>query len=115
MSKFKKILALLLLFLLVVVLCYGIFTGKRITNYSKELNELDGKTFANSETGLSFLGSGIWYQTGEDILLLQIKDYTSGVITMERENEEFVFTIIDGNTIFDGQENKFLVKRGVYG
>ena len=114
MSRLKRFFAFLILLILLFVVLYLIFTGERINDYP-DMEYFNGKTFVNENIGLVFSESGVWYETGEKLLLLELKEYSCGIMTLKRDNEIYTFTAIGKETIFDGQTYQFLIKRGAYG
>ena len=117
MTKVKRIIAVVILFLVVLLVGYSCYTGSRLTSYPKELDGYQNTIFqAKDGTMLAFTDGYAWYQSEEQqIILLQIIEYDQGVILMQREDKEFYFTAIDTESVYDEQTQKFLTKGEGYG
>lgn len=112
MKKAKRIIAFALLIGIAFVLAYFVFTGKRFGRYPENAEALQGKVYVNEDVVLSFYDTGLWYETKENVLLLEIKEYADGVLSAERNGEDYRFTVIDADAVYDWQINKILIRRG---
>ena len=112
MKKAKRIIAFALLIGIAFVLAYFVFTGKRFGRYPENAEALQGEVYVNENVVLSFYDTGLWYETKEKVLLLEIKEYADGVLSTERNGATYRFTVIDADAVYDWQINKILVRRG---
>lgn len=112
-KKLKRIFTVILLILTVVLVGCLFYTGNRLTNYPKNLEVFNNGVFEKKDdVFIAFKDDGIWYQTGnQEIILLQIKDYSEGVIISERENKTYRFVVVDKDTIYDESSRKILIRR----
>lgn len=117
MTKVKRIVAVFVLGLVILLVGYSCYTGSRLTNYPKGLDSYKNTIFYAKDGGmLAFTDGYAWYQSEEQqIVLLQIIEYDQGVILMQREDKEFYFTAIDTESLYDEQTQKFLTKGDWYG
>ena len=108
----KKILAVMLLMIFVLLFGCFVYTSNRLTGYPKDLTDYERVVFTDKDgTMVAFTEDGAWYNTGEEVIFLDITDYFEGVITMERNDEEYRFFAVDEDTIFDEGTNAFFVRR----
>lgn len=110
----KRIIAVVLLIVVALLIGYSCHTGNRL---AKSPDSLDGyKRYifrAKDGTMVAFADENVWYGTGDvPLILLEIKDYKEGVISMEREEQIYEFVAIDGKTIYDTQTGELLIRRG---
>ena len=113
-KRVGRIIAVILLILTVLLIGYSCHTGNRL---AKSPDSLDGyKRYifrAKDGTMVAFTDKNVWYGTGDvPLILLEIKDYKEGVISMEREEQIYEFVAIDGKTIYDTQTKELLLRRG---
>ena len=110
----KRILVIVLLILSVLLIGYSCYTGKRLANAPESLDDYKRYIFrAKDGTMVAFTEDNVWYGVCEEpMVLLEIKEYKSGVILMEREGEIYEFLAIDEMTIYDAQTEKLLIRRG---
>ncbi len=112
----KRILAVVLLILTVLLVGCLCFTGNRLTNYPSDVSEYQGTFFDGKDnTVVIFRRNGVWYGTGDDeIILLELTDYTDGIITLEKEGCSYRLLAIDENTLYDETTKQFLQRRASY-
>lgn len=113
----KRILAVILLILLVLLVGCFIYTGNRLASYPNKVEYYDGAVFDGKDnTIVAFKETGTWYGTAdEEVILLEITDYTEGVITMKKNDKVYRFVAIDENTIYDENTKQLLTRRGADG
>ena len=113
MKTVKRIIAVVILCVVVLLVGYSCYTGSRLTSYPENLDGYKNKTFYTNDGGMvAFTDEYAWYQAGgQNVILLKIKSYEQGVILMMKDDKEYAFTAIDGNTIFDEQSNMILERR----
>ena len=109
----KRILAVIILILTVLLVGCLIFTGNRLANYPDNLEDYKRVVFKGKDnTIVAFTDSGAWYGTGNnEVILLEITDYSEGVITMEKGDLKFRFVAIDKDTIYDENSKNLLTRR----
>ena len=110
----KRMLVIVLLILAVWLIGYSCHTGSRLTNAPESLDDYKRYIFrAKDGTMVAFTDDNVWYGVGEEpMVLLEIKEYKGGVISMAREGEIYEFIAIDEITIYDAQTEKLLIRRG---
>ena len=109
----KRILAVVILILTVLLVGCLIFTGNRLANYPEDLEDYKRATFVGKDnTMVAFTDNGAWYGTGEkEVILLEIMDYEDGVITMKKNDTIYRFVAIDEKTIYDENSKQLLTRR----
>lgn len=110
----KRILAVALWILTVLLVGCLVFTGNRLANCPKDINDYKGGVFeGNDGTMVAFTENEAWYTAGKkEVIFLEITEYTEGVITMEKHNTVYRFVAIDKNTLYDETTKQFLTRRG---
>lgn len=113
----KRILAVVLLILTVLLVGCLVFTGNRLANYPENLDGYKRVVFEGKDnTMVAFTDDGAWYGTGEnEVILMEITDYTEGVITMKKNETVYRFVAIDENTIYDENSKNLLMRRAESG
>jgi len=109
----KRILAVVILILTVLLVGCLIFTGNRLANYPEDLEDYKRVTFVGKEnTIVAFTDEGAWYGTEDkEVILLEIMDYEEGVITMQKNDTIYRFVAIDEKTIYDENSKQLLTRR----
>ena len=110
----KRILAVALLILTVLLVGCLVFTGNRLANYPDDLEGYRRVVFEGKDnTMVAFTENEAWYHAGEDeVILLEITEYADGVITMCKGDMEYRFVAIDEKTLYDENTKQFLTRRG---
>lgn len=110
----KRILAVALLILTVLLVGCLVFTGNRLANYPDGMDDYKRAVFeGNDGTMVAFTENEAWYHAGEkEVILLEITEYTDGVITMQRNDETYRFVAIDEKTLYDETTKQLLTRRG---
>ena len=109
----KRILAVIILILTVLLVGCLVFTGDRLANYPNDINDYERAVFEGKDnTMVAFTDNGAWYGTGEnEIILLEMEDYEEGVFTMIKNDVSYRFVAIDRNTIYDENSKQILTRR----
>jgi len=117
MKTVKRIIAVVILCVVVLLVGYSCYTGSRLTSYPQNLDGYKNKTFyTNDGDMVAFTDEYAWYQAGgQDVILLKIENYEQGVILMLKDDKEYVFTAVDNDTIYDEQTKEILIKGARYG
>ena len=110
----KRMLAVLLLILTVLLVGCLVFTSNRLADYPKDIGEYKRATFIGKDgTMVAFTENGAWYSVGEnEVILLEITDYSEGRITMKKNDTTYRFVAIDEQTIYDETTKNLLTRRG---
>ena len=110
----KRILAVVLLILTVLLVGCLVFTGNRLADCPKDIEEYKRATFIGKDgTMVAFTENGAWYSMGEnEVILLEITGFEEGVITMTKNQNQYRFVAIDEQTIYDESTKQFLTRRG---
>ena len=113
-KRVRRILAVILLTVTVLLVGYSCFTSSRLANSPDDLDCYKRYVFRSKDgTMVAFTEENVWYGTGEEtMLLLDISEYKEGVITMKREEEKYEFMAIDESTLYDMQRKELLIRRG---
>ena len=113
----KRILAVVLLLLTVLLVGCLIFTSNRLANYPKEFKDYKSVVFESKDgTMVAFTENGAMYDTEENtIIMLEFTDYAEGVITMEKQGTIYTFVAVGKDMLYDGNTNQILIRRGAYG
>ena len=117
MKRIKRIIAVVILCVVVLLVGYSCYTGSRLTNYPQNLDGYKNRTFYTNDGGMvAFTDEYAWYKTGEqEIVLLKISSYEQGVLVMVKDDKEYTFTVIDNDTLYDEQTKEILTKGERYG
>ena len=110
----KRMVAVVLLIVTVLLIGYSCHTGSRTTDYPDTLDGYKRYIFrANDGTRVAFTDESAWYSVGDEpMILLEINEYKEGVISMRREEIIYEFVAIDDITIYDCQTKELLIRRG---
>ena len=110
----KRIIAVVLLIVVALLIGYSCHTGNRLAKSPDTLNDYKRYVYkAKDGTMVAFTDESVWYGTGDaPLILLEIKDYKEGVISMERDEQVYEFVAIDERTIYDVQTGELLIRRG---
>ena len=111
----KRILAVVLLILTVLLVGCLVFTGNRLADYPEDLDGYKREIFeGKDDTMVAFTDSGAWYGAGEEeIILLDFVSYEEGVVTMSKDEKQYVFVAIDADTIYDENSKQLLTRRAI--
>ena len=111
----KRILAVIILLLTVLLVGCLVFTGNRLAGYPSNIDEYKRAVFEGKDnTMVAFTDNGAWYGIGEEeIILLDFVSYEEGVITMSKDEKPYVFVAIDANTIYDENSKQLLTRRAI--
>ena len=109
----KRILAVVILILTVLLVGCLVFTGNRLANYPADIDGYKRVVFEGKDnTMVAFTEDKAWYGTGEEqVILLEIISYKEGVITMKKNETVYRFVAIDENTIYDENSKHLLTRR----
>ena len=110
----KRIIAVVLLLVTVLLIGYSCYTANRLASYPDTLDGYKNMVFrVNDGTMVAFTGENIWYaEQGEDMVLLVTESYEEGVITLKYGEETLQFVAIDEDTLYCPASEQFLRKRG---
>ena len=113
-KRIKRIIAVVLLIVTVLLIGYSCHTGSRLASPPDNLDGYKRYLFRSKDgTMVAFTDENVWYGTGEEpMILLEINEYKEGVISMKREEQNYEFVAIDEKTIYDVQSEKLLIRRG---
>ena len=114
MMKIRRLIAVVLLIVVVLLVGYSCYTGNRLTSPPDNLDGYKRYVFrANDGTRVAFMDENVWYGIDDEpMVLLEIDVYQEGVISMQREGENYEFVAIDDVTIYDCQAERILIRRG---
>ena len=110
----KRILAVIILILTVLLVGCLVFTGNRLANYPDDIDGYKRAVFKGKDnTMVAFTENGAWYSIGEEIVLLETTSYEEGVITMVKNETTYRFVVIDTKTIYDEHSKQLLTRRAI--
>ena len=111
----KRILAVIILILTVLLVGCLVFTGNRLANYPEDIDGYKRAVFEGKDnTMVAFTENGAWYGIGEEeIILLETTSYEEGVITMKKNETTYRFVVIDANTSYDEHSKQLLTRRAI--
>lgn len=109
----KRILAVVILVLVVLLVGWLFYTGNRLADYPSSLDGYKRVVFEGKDnTIVAFTEDGAWYGTGEnEVILLEISDYTEGVITMKKNETSYRFVAVNDDMIYDETSKQFLTRK----
>ncbi len=110
MKTVKRIIAVVILCVVVLLVGYSCYTGSRLTSYPQNLDGYKNKTFYTNEGGMvAFKDEYAWYKIDNyRLVLLKYKSCQGGVLVLVKDNTEYTFTAIDSDTLYDEQRQAFL-------
>ena len=113
-KRIKRIIAVVLLIVTVLLMGYSCHTGSRLASPPDNLDGYKRYLFRSKDgTMVAFTDENVWYGTGDmPMILLEINEYKEGVISMKREEQNYEFVAIDEKTIYDVQTKELLIRRG---
>ena len=113
----KRILAVVLLLLLVMLVGCLIFTGNRLADYPKEFKDYKSVVFESKDgTMVAFTEDGALYDTAENtVIMLELTEYAEGVITMQKQDAVYTFVAVGKDMLYDENAEQILTRRGAYG
>ena len=110
----RRILAVVLFIVTVLLIGCLIFTGNRLANFPMDLDDYEQAVFGGADdTLLAFTDSGAWYYSadGDGVVLLETMKYEEGIIIMQNNGIEYRFVALDRDTVYDESANKLLTRR----
>ena len=113
----KRVLAITLLVLAVLLVGCLIFTGNRLADNPKEFKDYKSVVFESKDgTMVAFTENGALYDTAENtVIMLEFTDYSEGVITMQKQGAVYIFVAVGKDMLYDENTNQILNRRGAYG
>lgn len=113
-KRVRRIIAVVLLIVVVLLIGYSCHTGNRLASPPEDLDGYKRYLFRSKEgTMVAFTDENVWYGSGDaPMILLEISEYKEGVISMKREEQKYEFVAIDEKTIYDTQTKELLIRRG---
>ena len=113
----KKILAVMLLMIFVLLFGCFVYTSNRLTGYPKDLTDYERVVFTDKDgTMVAFNGNGALYTfNDETVIILTFSGYSDGVITMCENGKDYRFVAIGESILYDENTKQFLKRRGAYG
>lgn len=113
----KRILAVVLLLLVVLLVGCLVFTGNRLADYPEDFKDYKSVVFESEDgTMVAFTENGALYDTEKNtIIMLEFRDYAEGVITMEKQDVVYTFVAVGKDMLYDTHTKQILTRRGAYG
>ena len=113
----KRILAVVLLLLTVLLVGCLVFTGNRLADYPEDFKDYKSVVFESKDgTMVAFTENGALYDMAENaVVMLGFTDYSEGVITMEKQGTVYTFVAVGKDMLYDENTNQILTRRGAYG
>ena len=112
-KKGKRILAVSIVFFMILVIGYLVFTGNHMSSLTKDFAEYKSVVYDGKDgTMVAFTENGAWYGVDEnEVIFLEITGNEEGVITMMKNNEKYRFVAIDEQTNYAENTKEFLTRR----
>ena len=112
----KRIIAVTLLCLTVLLVGCLVFTGSRLTNVAEDFTAYKSKVYEGKDgTMVAFTENGALYEDVKDgVVMLAFTDYADGVITMKKQEELYTFVAVGEDALYDGNTKQLLIRRGAY-
>ena len=108
----KRGLAVVFLLVAIFVIGWLAFTSNRLKKPPAQLECYQSAVFVDEDKNiLAFTDDGVWYKKNKRVLLLQIMDYSGGIITMSKSGVMYKFVAIDTETIYDERTTKIFIRR----
>ena len=116
-KKGKRILAVSIVFFTILWIGYFVFTGNHMSSFTKDFAEYKSKVYAGKDgTMVAFTENGALYDTVENvIIMLEFMEYSEGVITMEKQDDVYMFVVVGKDMLYDAHTKQILTRRGAYG
>ena len=113
----KRILAVILLLLLVMLVGCLLFTGNRLADYPKEFKDYKSVVYEGKDgTMVAFTESGALYDTVDNaVIIIEFTGYSEGVIAMQKQNTVYIFVAVEKDMLYDENTKQILTRRGAYG
>ena len=112
----KRVLAITLLVLAVLLVGCLIFTGNRLADNPKEFKDYKSVVFESEDgTMVAFMENGALYDTAEEVTMIELVEYADGVITMQKQGTVYTFVAVGKDMLYDKNTNQILTRRGAYG
>lgn len=113
----KRILAVVLFLLTVLLVGCLVFTGNRLADYPEDFKDYKSVVFESEDgTMVAFTENGALYDTVEStVIMLEFMDYSEGVITMEKKDDVYTFVVVGKDMLYDANTKQILTRRGAYG
>ena len=113
----KRILAVSIVFFMVLLIGYLVFTGNHMSSFTKDFAEYKSVVYDGKDgTMVAFTENGAMYDTAEStIIMLEFTEYSEGVLTMEKQGTIYTFVAVGKDMLYDENTNQILTRRGAYG
>lgn len=113
----KRILAVGIVFFTILWIGYLVFTGNHISSFTKDFAEYKSKVYTGKDgTMVAFTENGAMYDTAENtVIILEFTEYSEGVITMEKQDDVYMFVVVGKDMLYDAHTKQILTRRGAYG
>ena len=113
----KRVLAITLLVLAVLLVGCLIFTGNRLADYPKDFKDYKSAVYEGKDgIMVAFTENGALYDTAENtVIMLALTDYKEGVITMQKQGTVYTFVAVGKDMLYDENAKQILTRRGAYG
>ena len=113
----KRILAVVILTLTVLLVGCLVFTGNRLADYPRGIDDYKKVIFDGKDgTMVAFTENGALYDTVEStVIMLEFTEYSEGVITMEKKDVVYTFVAVGKDMLYDANTKQILTRRGAYG
>ena len=113
----KRILAVSIVFFMVLLIGYLVFTGNHMSSFTKDFTKYKSVVYEGKDgTMVAFTENGALYDTVENaIIMLEFTEYLEGVITMEKKDVVYTFVAVGKDMLYDAHTKQILTRRGAYG
>ena len=113
----KRILAVSIVFFMVLWIGYFVFTGNHMSSFTKDFADYKSVVYEGKDgTMVAFTENGALYDTTENhVIMVEFKDYSEGVITMQKQGTVYKFVVVGRDMLYDENTSQILTRRGAYG
>ena len=113
----KRILAVSIVCFMTLVIGYLVFTGNHISSFTKDFADYKSVVYEGKDgTMVAFTENGALYDTVEStVIMLEFTEYSEGVITMEKQDDVYMFVVVGKDMLYDAHTKQILTRRGAYG
>ena len=113
----KRILAVSIVFFMALWIGYLVFTNNHMSSFTKDFAEYKSVVYEGKDgTMVAFTENGALYDTVEStVIMLEFTEYSEGVITMEKQDDVYMFVVVGKDMLYDAHTKQILTRRGAYG
>ena len=113
MKILRRLFAVVMLLLTVFSVCYFCYTCSRLNGEQVPYETLQKSAYKSKNgTILVFSDASIWYFNEDETYICEFESYENTTLIVKTDKQLFYFRVIDQKTIYDVQEEEFLIRSG---